>query len=495
VALAGESPQAPVAKPGIDWQLALILLIAWGLRFGAARFWPNIQWPDEIYQALEPAHRLVFGYGLLSWEWHEGVRSPVLPGFFAGPLEIAKWLDLGPDIYLLAIQALLCALSLSIVWVAYLLGADSVGTSARMGAAVAAAPAALMFDLVLFAPHALADCLATYLMVPGLYLLQAGSKPTAQGEAMGRKRDAGAGALLALAAALRPPLGLPLLLGILLTLRGRHDRWVHLISGALPMLVVYGAADLLQGQWPYESTLRYIVFFVEGPGAAQFGTETWSYYASIFVLDWGGAVPFLLLLICMGARGNVPWLAVPAGLMLELLALAHKEYRFVFPAIACLMIPVGVGAARVAAMAASAWARPDAHRAVVRIAWLAASACSLTLARQPLNAEKWFRGAAVLQAFEALHADPSVCGVGLLADVPLVYTPGYVVLHRNIPILDNMGDSRIEASRVNNILSGAPLSQPSPDFTLDRCWGGARIGINGPTTICRYRRSGSCLAP
>jgi phosphatidylinositol glycan class B len=27
--------------------------------------------PDEFYQALEPAHNLVFGYGYLSWEWRD----------------------------------------------------------------------------------------------------------------------------------------------------------------------------------------------------------------------------------------------------------------------------------------------------------------------------------------------------------------------------------------------------------------------------------------
>lgn len=27
--------------------------------------------PDEYYQALEPAHRLVFGYGFLTWEWRD----------------------------------------------------------------------------------------------------------------------------------------------------------------------------------------------------------------------------------------------------------------------------------------------------------------------------------------------------------------------------------------------------------------------------------------
>lgn len=34
--------------------------------------------PDEFYQSLEVAHRLVFGYGWQTWEWRDGhaIRSP-----------------------------------------------------------------------------------------------------------------------------------------------------------------------------------------------------------------------------------------------------------------------------------------------------------------------------------------------------------------------------------------------------------------------------------
>lgn len=49
--------------------------------------------PDESWQSLEVAHRLVFGYGYLTWEWRPsassvgGIRSPVyallfVPGFW-----------------------------------------------------------------------------------------------------------------------------------------------------------------------------------------------------------------------------------------------------------------------------------------------------------------------------------------------------------------------------------------------------------------------------
>ena len=39
--------------------------------------------PDEYFQALEPAHRLVFGYGYLTWEWHEALRSSLHPLLYA----------------------------------------------------------------------------------------------------------------------------------------------------------------------------------------------------------------------------------------------------------------------------------------------------------------------------------------------------------------------------------------------------------------------------
>ena len=57
---------------------------ALALRIGLAVCSPNIFFPDEIFQTLEPAHRLVYGYGVISWEWRLGMRSWVLPTFLAG---------------------------------------------------------------------------------------------------------------------------------------------------------------------------------------------------------------------------------------------------------------------------------------------------------------------------------------------------------------------------------------------------------------------------
>lgn len=39
--------------------------------------------PDEYWQSLEPAHELAYGYGYLTWEWREGLRSAAHPMFFS----------------------------------------------------------------------------------------------------------------------------------------------------------------------------------------------------------------------------------------------------------------------------------------------------------------------------------------------------------------------------------------------------------------------------
>ena len=49
--------------------LALLALIAFGLRLAPVFAFPSIDYPDEIFQTIEQAHRLAFGYGVVPWEF------------------------------------------------------------------------------------------------------------------------------------------------------------------------------------------------------------------------------------------------------------------------------------------------------------------------------------------------------------------------------------------------------------------------------------------
>ena len=52
--------------------------------------------PDEYFQAIEPAHRAVFGFGHLTWEWvsAQPVRSFFFPSVFALLFYVLKLLHL-----------------------------------------------------------------------------------------------------------------------------------------------------------------------------------------------------------------------------------------------------------------------------------------------------------------------------------------------------------------------------------------------------------------
>lgn len=52
--------------------------------------------PDEFFQSLEVAHRLVFGYGWQTWEWRQdtALRSPLHAMLFVPPYWLVKVLGL-----------------------------------------------------------------------------------------------------------------------------------------------------------------------------------------------------------------------------------------------------------------------------------------------------------------------------------------------------------------------------------------------------------------
>ncbi|XP_044756159.1 GPI mannosyltransferase 3 [Coccinella septempunctata] len=57
-------------------------LVFLALRIASVFFVRTFYEADEYWQSLEVAHKFVFGYGYLTWEWEKGIRSYVYPVFF-----------------------------------------------------------------------------------------------------------------------------------------------------------------------------------------------------------------------------------------------------------------------------------------------------------------------------------------------------------------------------------------------------------------------------
>lgn len=71
------------------WRLFLFL---WIFRLANSFIVSSYIDPDEFWQSLEPAHRLVFGYGYLTWEWRRGnaIRSWLFPLLFASTYKLLQ---------------------------------------------------------------------------------------------------------------------------------------------------------------------------------------------------------------------------------------------------------------------------------------------------------------------------------------------------------------------------------------------------------------------
>lgn len=64
--------------------LTLIFILILSFRLCVALYTDTFFQPDEFFQSLEVAHRAVFGYGHLTWEWTSPapIRSPIYPTLY-----------------------------------------------------------------------------------------------------------------------------------------------------------------------------------------------------------------------------------------------------------------------------------------------------------------------------------------------------------------------------------------------------------------------------
>ena len=133
--------------------LPVVLGIGLAARLFVALAFPNVLAADEVFQFLEQAHRLVFGAGVVPWEFQIGLRSWLIPLLLAGPMALARLADPAPVAGLALIRILLCIASLSVVWCAANWGGRRFGTR---GVWIVGGLAALWPALWLLAPHPLA---------------------------------------------------------------------------------------------------------------------------------------------------------------------------------------------------------------------------------------------------------------------------------------------------------------------------------------------------
>jgi phosphatidylinositol glycan class B len=455
-------------SPGVA--IAALLLVALALRIGLALAYPTLDWPDEVFQTTEPAHRLAFGSGIVTWEWREGVRNWAFPGMLAGIMRLTSWMAAGSAGYVRAISVVLALVSLIVVWVAYRWGSRQFGASPGLAAA---ASCALSYELIYYAPKPLTEAMAAHLMLGGLYLGYWSdhlSRPA---------RLLAGGVLLGLAVGLRVQLGPAIAVGMVFMLfRLPRRLWTPLLLGAALTLLAFGLLDGVTWSRPFVSYYRIASVNILAGKAAHYGVQPWDWYFGQLLVR----VSWLLPLALWGARRNPMLAAVTATVLASHSAIAHKEYRYVYPAVVLILFLAALAVAE-----AAEFCRRRVHRRAPAITTglLLALLMGAMLVGSGYAAHIRTRYDGALPAFRALSSDSTMCGLGLRG--PWFWSGGYTYLHRDVPIVPLKDNAALAAASAafNVVVTSDGASGDPPGFTLQDQWG----------YVFLYRREGGCAPP
>jgi GPI mannosyltransferase 3 len=401
--------------------LAAIFIAALALRMVVPMFWPGIHYPDEVMQSLEQAHRLVFGNGLVPWEFRDGARSWLLPALLAAPMWLGDVLAPETNAYRLLAQALVAALSASTVVIGFVWGRKH----GLRHAVVAAVALCTWFELVYFGARALGEVVAAAFLFAGVYLCAAR-------EPCSTRHDVLAGVCLAGAFVFRFHLAPALALAALWRCRTEiHARWSPMLLGAAIPLLALGIADGIAWSEPFASIVNNFRANILQGRSHVYGTSGVGWYVLQLVERWRYALPVVVLLALRGARREPLPLLVAVTVVLVHSAIAHKEYRFIYPALPLIVFCASLGTADLLHWLQQRRAGRAVSRAGLPVACAAWLVSSLALAVAPTMRPEWTRGRAGVELMSRAGREAR-CGVGLL--VGWSWTGGYSSLHRNLPL-------------------------------------------------------------
>jgi hypothetical protein len=421
--------------------------------------------PDEIFQFLEPAHGLAFGYRVVAWEWVEGLRNWAVPGVLGGLLMLCRAVGLEHPWAMAAVVWCACA------------GAQAVGTlvlfrlveerDGREAALLAAGVQATWGGFLIYAARPVGDVLS---VVPLLGALLWAQRARDRG---GLREGLWSGVLLGLAFVIRYPsavFGVPLAVSLLGARRWRSLAGLAVGTGGV--LLGLGVLDWLTWGTPGSSAWRYFHFNIaSGSSASHFGQQPVWWYAPIFA----GMAPLLLVWHFLRGLARRDLLVGAFVFYLGVVsALGHKEARFLVP-----LLPLFVALA--AGPAAHDFSRLSGRRAVLRllVGLYVLSSVAAASVLFPLGLRQ-----GVVDATVSAGRDASLTGF-LIAGPPEWNTGGRFYLHRDVPLFVSAGRpaeelrERLADARFSHALvDGEAVDEDtlrSAGFCQQRRWGSVAL--------------------
>ena len=434
--------------------------------------------PDEVLQYIEPAYRLLSGDGIVTWEYRYGMRGWLLPWLLAGPMAIGQALGGTAFAGIVAARIAACAGGLIPVVAAWHLGRRLSPTHGIVAMAVMA----FWYEQVVFSTHLLTESLATSLFLGAAALVDVKER---------RIRVMIGGALLALAVVIRFHYAVAAGLFLLLALGTDWKRWGWLVVGALPVVTLGGAVDMLMGQWPFQWVFTNVQLNLVEGRSANFGVQAPTFFLTAIWDQWGLlVVPFAVLAVESGKPYRPILYAAVINLAVHSI-IGHKEYRFIELTSAAIVLLAAIGSVNALDWIRRRWAVAALPAlAVLLLSWASASAW---LGRdRPLD--QWFGiRAAGPELVHAAGRDPRVCGLATMTGEWWQLSRAYLGRPMPIILLSNtpaptrqLEPPGPELASVNAVIAPTGSAQMLPAYSAVSC------GKDEPFRRCLYVRPGGC---
>ena len=434
--------------------------------------------PDETIQYLEQAHRLVFGYGVVPWEFRYGIRSWLIPLALAGPMQLGEWLAPGGTLYLTLPRALVALVNLSPVVAAWFLGARS----SRQHAIVAMAVAALWVECILFSVQTLSESMAVACFLPAAVLLRSEAR---------LRSIALAGFLMALAGLLRFQFA-PAIMVFALLIAGRDARvWKGLLIGGIPVVIGGAAIDAAMAMTPYAWIFNNYAMNIGQDRMRAIGGVSHATYAIDVLRYWSLAAPAILLAAVMAGKRYRPLVIAAVVNILVHQLIGHKEWRYLWLSTHILLVLAAIGSVNLVRLTIAGrrleWPQAGAATAGLIALW---SAASLALAFSPAYSE-WRSDGSASRLASIAGRQGQLCGLA----VPAYRYPefGSAFVHRPVPVYalgierwPTISNPGVTAAAFNAVIAETSRPHPQQFDQLIACGG------RGDKRACLYRRRGTC---
>lgn len=456
--------------------LTVVLAVATVARVWLAVTDHGVFWPDEIFQSVEQAHRVVFGNGLVPWEFRDGARSWIYPGALAALMAVASALGVSSGLGLVIVVRLaMVAGSVASLWLAARLAREA----GRVAALVAASTLAILPTALLFQHRTMTETASAPLVLLSFVLL---SKRTKRAAVV-------AGWAMAGACLLRYQNGVfALVLAVALPLERRWRAALEFTGAGVLGGLVGGLVDGFTWGRPFHSLASYVDFNLMRSGATTFGTESvWFYFEKLAAS--GGVLGVMVMLLALAGCGLRPVMGCAAlAYTLAHLAVPHKEVRFLVPVLPLYCVLAG-GAVEWLwrRERGAAWAVPAAVLAAGTLVSLAAVKLfdlrfrdfGLHAGTERETQRVWGFESGVNYLLSQAGEQADVCGVAAVG-TRAAFTGGYSYLHRDVPLFYQAELCGL-AAHANYVLTPQGASAP-PGFERLHSRGGFSL----------FHRAGTC---